>query len=86
MEVPELKERDSEFAYSVPGNCLTWALEYAFGLGAQHASIGSETAARNVIQSMAGRNMIHIVRSHWVGLTEHIDAVVLKKTETEYEG
>ena len=86
-EIPELKAEGGDVAYSVPANCLTWALEYACMLVQDHSNLSPETAARMVIQTMAGRNMIRIVRSHWVGLTEHVDSVApLRITQDDYEG
>lgn len=81
MSIPELKQEGAGLSYNVPANCLNWALEYAFGLGKDYANVGPDTASRMVVQSMAGRNMIRIVHSHWVGLTEHVDSVKTLKAD-----
>jgi hypothetical protein len=85
MIVPEVKPQgDPALAFGISENYLYWALDYAFVLGKNHNSLlTADQAARNVIQSLAGRNAIKVVRSQVNGLTEttSVDGVSTKLME-----
>jgi hypothetical protein len=80
--IPELRDSPNNVAYGINENWFNWALEYAFELG-KRANIQPESASRIVVQSLAGRNAIKIIRTQVNGLTERIsiDGVSTKLME-----
>jgi hypothetical protein len=85
--IPELRRTTGPVTCAMSEDALNWALEYAFNLGESYPKVGPVQAGRMVIQSLAGRNMLRILRINTVGLTEHVEsALPLKTTQSEYEG
>jgi hypothetical protein len=84
--IPVLRKSKYQCAYGINENFFEWALEYAFNLGVNGGQ-DAESAARSVIQSLAGRNAIKIILTQVNGLTEltSIDGVSTRLVDLSEE-